>query len=485
MNSEESLEKAAMKADMHEDTARKYLKAGKTPDELKQAHTWQTRVNPFEKYWKEITSMLELNPGLEAKTIFEHLQVKYPDEIRNGQLRTLQRKIKQWRILESNIAGPEVFFVQEHIPGKLSQSDFTHMDDLGIMIGGELFRHMLYHFVLTFSNWEDGTVCYSESGESLSEGIQNALWKLGGVPYCHQTDQLTAAVQQLGNQQEFTKRYMQLMKHYGMEGRKTQAYSPNENGDIEQRHHRFKRKIEQQLMLRGSKSFNTLDEYKEFIANMFKQLNVSRHDCLQEELKVLRELPETRLENCKKLIVNVTPGSVIHIQKNIYSVNSRLIGTQLEVFLYADYLDVKYKNITVETIPRLRGSGKHTIQYRHIIDWLIRKPGAFENYKYKQDLFPTTYFRIAYDKLVCDHAGKTAVKQYLKLLYLAAKTSEAKVNQILKQCIEADKKIDADEIRSMSGQCEVKPKQPVDVALIDLTIYEVLCEKGVSSCLLN
>jgi len=370
MNSEESLEKAAMKADMHEDTARKYLKAGKTPDELKQVHTWQTRVNPFEKYWKEITGMLVLNPGLEAKTIFEHLQVKYPDEIQHGQLRTLQRKIKHWRILEGNITGPEVFFTQVHIPGKMGQSDFTHMDNLGIMIGEELFRHMIYHFVLTFSNWEDGTVCYSESAESLSEGIQNALWKLGGAPHCHQTDQLTAAVQQLGNQQEFTKRYKQLMAHYGMEGRKTQAYSPNENGDIEQRNYRFKRKIEQQLMLRGSKSFNTLDEYKEFLANMFKQLNVSRHDRLQEELKVLRELPETRLENCKKLIVSVTPGSVIHIQKNTYSISSRLIGTQVEVFLYADYLEVKYKNITVETIPRLRGSDKHSIQYRHIIDWL-------------------------------------------------------------------------------------------------------------------
>jgi hypothetical protein len=486
MSYEESLQKAAMKSNMDEDTARKYLKEGKTPDELKKPHTWQTRVNPFEKYWTEITGMLENNPDLEAKTIFEYLQHQYPGIFQDGQLRTLQRKIKHWHIFDQSSSGPEVFFQQEHKPGMLCESDFTHMDDMGITIAGELYRHMLYHFVLTYSNWEDGTPCHSESLESLREGLQNALWHLGAVPFAHKTDRLTAAIQKPGNKQEFIKGYEQLLKHYRIEGKKTQPASPNENGDIEQRHYRLKRMVDQQLMLRGSREFKTIDEYKEFLSRMYAQLNTGRREKVKEEQAVMHELPATRLENCRELPqVRVSPGATIRILKNVYSINSHLIGEKVSVYLYADYLEVNYKGNRIETIPRLRGSGKHHIQYRHIIDWLVRKPGAFENYKYKQDLFPTTFFRIAYDKLMGSHAEKTAVKQYLQLLYWAAKTGEDKINLILKQVIESG---DAIDIGYIKKQAAITPDPAVllpEVAPVDLKNYEELLELEGTSCQLN
>lgn len=193
---------AAMKAGMDEKTARKYRRAGKLPSEIKQEHTWRTHKDAFEDVWGNLKSMLEVNPGLEAKTLFEDLQRRQPGEFSDGQLRTLQRRIKHWRAVE----GPskKVFFDQIHKPGELGQSDFTYMDKLGITIGDIPFNHMIYHFVLTYSNWETGTICFSESFESLSQGFQNALWELGGVPQNHRTDSLSTAVNKTGNPETFT-----------------------------------------------------------------------------------------------------------------------------------------------------------------------------------------------------------------------------------------------------------------------------------------
>lgn len=192
-----SLAASAAKADMDEKTARKYRELGKLPSGIKVGHSWRTREDLFAEVWEEVKEKLKINPGLEAKTLFEDLQRRYPGRFADGQLRTLQRRVKIWRALE----GPakEVFFPQVHKPGELCQSDFTHMKTLGVTIEGQPFDHLVYHFVLTYSNWETGTICFSESFESLSEGLQNALWELGGMPERHRTDRLSAAVQKPNN----------------------------------------------------------------------------------------------------------------------------------------------------------------------------------------------------------------------------------------------------------------------------------------------
>ena len=163
--------------------------------------------------------------------------------------------------------------MQEHRAGELCESDFTHLTEVVVSIAGEAFPHLLYHFVLTYSNWETGTICFSESFASLSEGLQEALWELGGVPSLHRTDRMTAAINNLTELADFQRNYQALVRHYGLEARKIQTGRPNENGDIEQRHLRFKRALEQSLLLRGSRDFGTVDEYELFLKQLFEQLN--------------------------------------------------------------------------------------------------------------------------------------------------------------------------------------------------------------------
>lgn len=410
IKTENTLSLAAAKAGMDEKTARKYRRSGKLASEMAQSHTWRTRPDPFEEVWEEIRDKLKDNAGFESKTLFEDLQRRYPGRFSDGQLRTLQRRVKAWRALE----GPQkqVMFEQVHEPGALCQSDFTRMGPLGIAVAGQPFDHMIYHFVLTYSNWEAGTVCFSESFESLSEGLQRALFELGGVPRTHQSDRMSAAVSNLSERKDFTDSYEGLLGHYGMEGRKIQAGQAHENGDIEQRHHRFKRAVEQALLLRGSRDFTSREDYEAFLRGLFDQLNAGRTERLAQELEVLRPLPATRFERPKEVDVTVGSGSVIRVQNNVYSVSSRLIGETVRVRFHAETLEVFYAQRRVEVLPRLRGRKKHRIDYRHVIDSLVRKPGAFENYRYREDLFPTSRFRMAYDALK-DAMPARAHKEYL------------------------------------------------------------------------
>ncbi len=306
---EKTQELAAAKAGMDVKTARRYLASGKLPSESQQERCWRTRANPFARVWPEIEKQIEAQPGLEAKTILADLQRRYPGEIDDGQLRTLQRHLKGWRATVGS--GGEVFFAQQHVPGRLGQSDFTSTNELVITIGGQTFPHLLYHFVLTYSNWEAVTVCYSESFESLSAGLQNALWELGGAPQEHRTDRLSTAVNNMSDDKEFTSRYEALLRHYGLSGQKIQAGKANENGDVEQRHHRLKRAIDQALLLRGSRDFAALADYQEFLRSLVKRLNAGRRERVAAEMQYLRPLPAARLDSTKRVKVRVDTGSLM------------------------------------------------------------------------------------------------------------------------------------------------------------------------------
>ncbi len=436
----------AIKAGMDEKTARKYLSMGKLPSEIKPDHTWQTRQNPFEEVWNDIRAKLEVNPGLEAKTLFAYLQREYPGKYQDGQLRTLQRHIKRWRATE----GPpkEVFFPQEHHPGRMGQSDFTHMSSLGITIKGLPFEHLLYHFVLTYSNWETGSVCFSESFESLSEGLQNALWKLGGIPELHQTDRLSAAVQNTTDDRGFTARYQGLLNHYGLKGQKIQARKANENGDVEQSHYRFKDAVDQSLMLRGSRDFESRDDYELFLETIFTQRNQGKQLRFEKDRAALRSLPAKRQDAVNRFKVRVTRNSTIRVNHNTYSVNSRLIGEQVNIRLYMEHVEVWYAGVCVEKMPRLRGEDRHHINYRHIIDWLVRKPGAFANYCYRDDLFPSTSYRVAYDLLKAS-GSRRYDKQYLNILHLAAKESESRVEAAILHLLEDEQRISFEAVETL------------------------------------
>lgn len=427
---------AAGKSGMDRKTAGKYLREGKLPSECRAEHTWKTREDPFFAVWDEITGFLNEHHGLQAKTLFEYLQDKYPNTFTNGQLRTLQRKIKTWRAL----SGPpkEVYFPQIHYPGDLSESDFCDMSNLKITIDRIPFPHMLFHFVLTYSNWEAGSICYSESFESLSTGIQDALWQLGGVPLRHKTDSLSAAVKKIGDKKGFTDRYNALLNNYGVKGEHINTGRANENGDIEQRHSRTRTSIDQSLMLRGSRDFSSIEEYDNFLQKTFSRINSGRDQRFKEECVKLNPLPASRVEVCKKFILKVGPSSTIRIMHNTYSVNSRLIGERVNIRLFSDRIELWYAQKLADTMPRIRGQYRARINYRHIIDWLERKPGAFQNYRYMNSLFPTTRFRMAYDRLR-EIQPACAVKEYLKILKLAAYESEERVDSAINFLISENK----------------------------------------------
>ena len=464
---------AADKADLDEKTARKYRDLGKLPSQCQARHDWRTREDPFTDAWPEVRQQLEASPGLEAKTLLEELQRKYPARFADGQLRTLQRRVKLWRAT----AGPqkEVFFAQEHKPGLLCESDFTHMSALGVTIAGQQFAHLVYHFVLTYSNWEAGTICFSESSESLSEGLQNALYELGGVPLRHRSDRMSAAINSHCNAEEFTRRYQALLSHYGLEAQKIQTGKANENGDVEQSHHRLKRAVEQALLLRGSRDFASREEYRDFLRELFRRKNAGRAQLLQEERELLRPLPGQRLEDCKRVDTTIGPSSTIRLQHNVYSVNSRLIDEEVQARLYVEHIELWYGQQKVDEFPRLRGEYKHRINYRHIIEWLVRKPGAFENYRYRDDLFPSSIFRMAYDRLK-QQSALSGHKEYLKILHLAARESESLVEGALRLLLNQEQALSSHAVEALvrSGQQPV-PITEVQIAPVNLAAYDALC----------
>jgi ribosomal protein S21 len=470
----ETLATAAAKAGMDPKTAQKWRQSGQLPSEAKEPRDYRTRPDAFAEVWSEVEELLERDAAIEAKTIFGHLCKQHPGKFQEGQLRTMQRKVKVWRALKGS--PREVFFPQVHLPGHQAQSDFTHMNKLGVTIAGQVFKHLVYHFTLTYSNWEWAQICASGSWESLSEGLQSALWELGGTPVEHRTDSLTAAVKPAGGRQEFTDRYQGLLRHYGMCASHSSPGRGHENGDVEQAHHRFKRGVEQELILRGSREFSSREEYDEFLRRLLQRRNEGRGERVSEELKMLRPLPERRLESYSRQSQRVSRNSTIVIRHNYYSVPSQLIRERVDVRIYGGYLEVWHAGQLVERMERLRGKGKATINYRHVIHSLVKKPGAFARYRFQSSLYPREIFRVAYDEMKQRLDGR-AEREYLQLLRLAAEESEEQVAEILRGMVERGEAIRPERVREMivGSRSERLPRIPrIEIELAPLSIYDLL-----------
>jgi Mu transposase, C-terminal domain len=464
---------AAARAGISERTGRTYERQGKLPSQRKRPHDWSSRENPFEEDWPWVIAQLKQDPALQGSTLFALLCEQHPERYRPTQVRTLQRHIARWKALH----GPEqeVIFEQRHTPGERAQSDFTHMDDLGVTLAGEVFGHMVYHFVLTYSNVEAASICFGETFEALAEGMEKALWQIGGVPQQHRTDHLSAAVRHLPktDQEEWTARYQALMSHYGMQPTWNNAGIAHENGDVEQAHHRFKQAVDQALRARGSRDFADRSAYEHFLQTLVYKRNQTRGARFAAEREALLPLPATALAPCKELRVMVSRFSTIAVLGNVYSVPSRLIGTPVLVRVRAESLEGYVGASRAFTLPRLSGKQQHHINYRHIIWSLVRKPGAFAAYRYRDDLFPTTTFRQAYDRLLNGRSMR-ADQEYVRLLHLAATTSEADVETALTLLLEAQKPPTFAAVRDL-----VSPPSPAAIPqlhtpALDLTVYDEL-----------
>ena len=465
---------AAAKAGMGEKAARKYLRSGLLPSQMTMPRDWRTREDPFIENWPEAEALIKEEPNLEALTVFRELQRRYPGKFQDGQLRTFQRRVRVWR----GLYGPdiEVFFPQIHQPGMQGQSDFTSMNSLDITLGGLLFPHLLYHFVLTYSNHEYVEVCFSESFESLSMGLQNALWSIGRVPAGHhRTDNLSAATFKGEERREFTESYMGLMRHYGITPTKNYPGKSNENGDVEQSHYRVKERTDQALLLRGSRDFANRGEYSDFLRKVICRRNLGRSKRLQEELAVMKPLPALRLNDYREYKVPVSSWSTVQVAHNTYSAPSRLRRYEVTARLHAERVELYFSGQQVADMERLRGRGKARIDYRHVIGSLVRKPGAFENYRYREEMFPSTVFRQAYDQLVQDDS-RHASRRYLEILEWAAMNSEAAMECSLRQLLDAGEDLDIDRLIELSANPIVEPID-INIPVPDMASYDALLEE--------
>ena len=361
------------------------------------------------------------------------------------------------------------------------QTDFTHMNSLRVTINGEEFKHMFCHCVLTFSNWEWGRICFSESYEAVKLGVQSTLVKLGRVPFRHRTDGTTAATHRVEKDKNgtrgFNEEYKNMMDHFGMTPETVN--DPNHNADVEASHNVLKKRINQHLLFRGSRDFESRRDYEQFLFGIMEKANTLRSKRLEEELAVMKELPVNRLPLYTESEEKVRPSSTIRLKKNVYSVPSRLIGERVIVRVYEDKVHVLYAGKPQLEVERLKGSGGKCINYRHIIWSLVNKPGAFENYKYRQELFPTIHFRKAYDALRDWYSPFIANKEYLRILYYAATTMESEVETALILLMEGGAMFSSDHVKELLGA--KKQTAPIMTApRVNLAEYNIFLKETAS-----
>ena len=472
---------AAMMANMDRKTARKYVAAGRLPSEMTEPRDWRTRKDPFAEDWAEVAQLLAETPELEAKTLFEVLSERHPSRYQEGQLRTLQRHVQRWRAAQ----GPEREAVlgQAHRPGEAAQTDFTWATELGVTLAGQLFVHMLCVVVLPFSNWQWATVCLTESMSALRRGVQAALFQLGRVPEFHQTDNSTAATHRIPKDQAvtdgthgrlFNEEYLALMRHLRMKPRTTEVGAKEQNGDVEASNGALKRRLVQALVLRGSRDFDSRATWEAFVHKVLRKANATRGPRVAEELAVMRPLDVSRLPEYVEERVYVCERSTIRVKRCAYSVPSRLMGQWVRVRLYEDHLEVYYADKLELRAERLRGAKRHRIDYRHVIWSLVRKPGGFARYVYREEMFPSLTFRRAYDAICLSHSGIKADVEYLRILHLAASTFESEVESALERLLTDGTAMSAAAVKALTTR-----DAPVEVPVlappvVDLRAYDEL-----------
>jgi transposase InsO family protein len=470
---------AAAKAGFSTATAYRIESDRRLPSQKKKPRG-RRRPDPLAGVWdNEIVPMLEAAPGVRPVAIFEELCRRHPG-IDPGVRRTLERRIAGWRAL--NGPNRDVIFRQEHPPGRLGLSDFTDMSGLGVTIAGEPFDHRLYHFRLAFSGFEHAHVVLGgESFVALAEGLQNALWALGGAPEQHRSDSLSAAFRNLDRvaQDDLTRRYEELCAHYGMTPSRNNRGVAHENGAIESAHGHLKKALFDELLLRGSRDFADLAAYRRFVDETVGRRNARNRKRIEIERPTLKPLPESRTTDYEEARVLVTSSGGFMLRRVFYSVPSRLIGHRLNVRIYDDRLECFLGSSQLLTLRRGRppqGSGKHghVVDYRHVIHALRKKPMALTNLVYRDQLFPHRAYARAFEALLAAESEKQACRIMVGLLALA---HDRACELELAQAIDAD--LDAGVLPDLNRLRErFKPDRTaipdVAVELVPLSAYDEL-----------
>lgn len=426
----------------------------------------------------EVLPLLQSSPGLRPVAIFEELLRRHPD-LSTGIRRTLERRIRAWRAEH----GPEqeVIFRQVHAPGKMGLSDFTDMAKLGVTVAGQPLEHRLYHFRLAYSGFEHAHVVLGgESYVALAEGVQNALWSLGGVPAEHRTDSLSAAFKNLDRsaQADLTDRVDALCRHYGMTPSRNTKGVAHENGSIEGPHGHLKRAIEDALLMRGSRAFEDLAAYRSFIDGIVGRINARNAKRIDAERAHLKPLPARRTTDYEEVTVRITSSGGFLLRKVFYTVPSRLIGHQLRVRIYDDRLDLFLGSSFLQSLPRVRasrhGPHQHVVNYHHVIHSLRKKPMALMGLVYRDQLFPRRAFGDMFAALLERTGEKAACRMAVDLLALAHdRGCEAELAAQLEEDLRQRRLPDIRALRALfAPPPDTLPG--IDVQLADLSSYDQL-----------
>ena len=444
---------AAAVADVSERTVRSY-ESGGAPTKMTQRRTYRTREDPFDAVWDEVCVPLlqsDTKRKLTATGLLRYLQGReeggtelYPDD----KLRTLQRRMRQWRAMHGSAL--DVVFDQDHPPGREAAFDFTVCDELEITIGRQAFPHLLFTLTLSCSKLRSVSPAFGETFEAVVSGLQNALWEFGGVPEVIRHDNMSAATQELrkGGGRTLTRRFREVTDHLGVKSTRIRPGKSQENGMAERTNGVLKAALAEALVLRGHREFTSVASYMELVQSVVSEQNARRGDRADADLAALQPLPDRRFPEYTEYRPRVRRTSTVRVAGRTYSVPSRLIGHEVMVRQHADHLEVYLGGELTEMMLRLRGSRDAQIDYRHVVDSLSRKPGAFERYKHREQFFPTPAFRRAYD-LLTGWRPTRANAEYLRILKLAAHGSEPLVADALQLLVEEGELFGPDDVRQL------------------------------------
>ncbi|HYZ34048.1 MAG TPA: IS21 family transposase [Crenalkalicoccus sp.] len=445
---------AAARAGMSVATARRIERDPRPASQRREPRHWRTREDPLALVWDSfIVPLLQAAPGLKPVTVMQELERAFPGAYSERIRRTLERRMRDWRAVH----GPEreVMFPQTHAPGRLGLSDFTDASDLAVVVAGERLAHRLYHFALAFSGFEHAEVVLGgESFTALATGLQNALATVGGAPVEHRTDSLSAAFRNLAADaaEDITRRYAALCGHYGMIASRNNRGVAHENGAIESRHAHIKSRLEQALLLRGSRAFHSLDAYQAFVAEVIADHNARRRRDVELERAALRALPPRRAPDYVDASVLVTTSGGFTFRRVFYTVPSRLVGRRLRLRVHEDRLEAYLGGTYLLTLPRGRASAEgrrgHVIDYRHVLHALRAKPGALVGLSYRDALWPRPAFARTWNALIVRRPERQACRTMVGLLVLAHESGcEAELAAALDSLLDAGRLPDLDELR--------------------------------------
>jgi transposase-like protein len=481
-NANQNYSKTAKECDVDPKTVHKYVDqqtASKSVEKPRRAY--KTRIAAeFEAFWPEIERLLEDDNELKPYAILDHMIEIHKDSFSPTWKRTLERRVANWKI--ANGVGKDITFTQVHKPGDVLAIDFTDLSKLGIRIGSELMvdNFLAFHATLTYSNWEYAEHCRSESFEALASGVQNAFLSLGGVTTRVRFDSMSAAVNNLSTDYEFRSNWKSLLDHFGTQAHRINVRSPHENGDCESSHRHLKDYLDQKLRLRGSRDFEDVERWQEFLSQCIATRNKKRSMETAKDRENLAPFPKTFFPVFTTQESIVKSDCILRIKQNDYCVPSSFIDKKVHLRIYSDRIELWYAGNQKLEMPRLIGKNKVFFDFRHVIDRLIRKPSAFKGYRYREQLYPTLNFRHAFDAACAQHGERIGIRTYLRLLYLAKHVGLEQVDQELAMALSSKSPIDAKAIESKLQYTPVIPESFHDVdpqvETPDLDDYNLLLE---------